>query len=375
MAITTLVSPMYKNIWIASDYIQTKQKSSTFLQQRTTPNLGPTFPGGRYIIKQAYRLKGIPTESIKISLASLNTSSMRQYNSALKKWWQFCHLTNTNIYLAGIPDILRFLTNEYKDGASYGTINCLRSAVALIIGSEVGPEVGQNTSIKRFCKGISKLRPMRPKYDTTWDPKIVLDFFSKQFSNKEVPLEKLGEKVATLMALTTGHRLQTLSLIDIRNIEKVNKNIEIKIPAQLKTSGYKKVQPILILPFYTQDPTICVASALTTYIHRIKNLWKEENRLFISGKKPHKAVGTQSLSRWIKKTLQISGVDTNIFSAYSTRHASTSAAKRSGMNIDQIKKTAGWSSSSQTFAKFYERKISERNDLFAKAILNLQNNK
>ena len=64
-------------------------------------------------------------------------------------------------------------------------------------------------------------------------------------------------------------------------------------------------------------------------------------------------MGTQTLSRWIKRTLKESGVDTGVFSAYSVRHASTSAAKRAGVSIDVIKRIAGWSKDSQVFAKYY----------------------
>ncbi|KAB0801731.1 hypothetical protein PPYR_03917 [Photinus pyralis] len=46
----------------------------------------------------------------------------------------------------------------------------------------------------------------------------------------------------------------------------------------------------------------------------------------------HKATA-QTLSRWIKIILQKSGVDVTKFSAYSTRHAATSAASRKGLNL------------------------------------------
>lgn len=306
-------------------------------------------------------------ETIKISIASLADSSLRQYDSALKKWWNFCSLTNTAFFSAEITDILKFLTREFENGASYGTINSLRSAIALILG----PEIGENTNVKRFCKGVSRLRPVRPKYDVTWDPKIVLDFLSKWYPNDTISLQQLSEKLATLLALTTGHRIQTLIAIDIKNITKSEKQIEIKIPAQLKTSGPRKVQPNLILPFYSENPSICVASTLLVYLERSNNLRQNITNLFISWKKPHKAVTTQSLSRWIKNTLQESGLDTSIFSAYSTRHASTSAANRNGVNIDLIRKTAGWTPASQTFNRFYNLQVTENRDTFAKTILKL----
>ena len=69
--------------------------------------------------------------------------------------------------------------------------------------------------------------------------------------------------------------------------------------------------------------------------------------------KPHKEASKSTLSRWIKVTLGLAGIDTKIFSAHSTRAASTSAMKACGLPINDIMKTAGWSSE-RTFAKHYD---------------------
>lgn len=108
---------------------------------------------------------------------------------------------------------------------------------------------------------------------------------------------------------------------------------------------------MLRLPFFTRDKTICVARILI-YLEKTKDIRGLIKKLFISFKKPHKAVGAQTISQWIKKVMYKSGIDINIFSACSTRHASTSAAKRHGVNIDQIRKIAEWSKDSETFPRF-----------------------
>lgn len=112
-----------------------------------------------------------------------------------------------------------------------------------------------------------------------------------------------------------------------------------------------------------------MASVLLSYLEKIKDLRGSEVKLFISFKNPCKVVGTQKLSWWIKLVLTNSGIDTNVFSAYSTRHAAKSAAKRQGVNIDVIRKTAGWSKDSETFARFYDRRVSMESMNFAEAII------
>lgn len=297
----------------------------------------------------------------------MSQNSLNQYNVSFKRWITFCKKSNiNNIYEASIPDVMKFLTEMFELGAQYGTLNSHRSALSLIIGSHVGSD----DRLSRLFKGFYKLRPPRPKYDVTWDPSIVLDFLANFYPNSEIPLEHLTKKTATLLALVTAHRVQTLSKININNIVRGLENVNIKIPDIIKTSRPGSLQPCLKLPYFAERKEICPAESLLAYLDVTKTIRKSTNNLFISFKAPHRAVCSQTISRWIRDTLLESGIDTSIFTAHSTRHASTSVARSSGLNIDLIRKTAGWSEKSNVFAKYYHREIvnSNCND-FALSIL------
>lgn len=107
---------------------------------------------------------------------------------------------------------------------------------------------------------------------------------------------------------------------------------------------------------------------LEDYINKTNSL-RHNDYLFISYKRPHNKVSSQTLGHWIKNILLKSGIDTSIFSAHSTRHASTSSANRLGVSIDVIRKTAGWTESSSVFARFYNRDIISDPNQFANSIL------
>lgn len=145
-------------------------------------------------------------------------------------------------------------------------------------------------------------------------------------------------------------------------------DVTITIPDLIKTSKPNSSQPVLKLPFFNARPQICPARCLEVYINKTQPLLKNDF-LFVSYKKPHLKVSSQTLSHWIKDTLNSSGIDTSIFSAHSTRHAATSSAKRLGVNIDLIRKTAGWSVSSSVFAKHYNRPVVTDPHLFATTVL------
>ena len=166
----------------------------------------------------------------------------------------------------------------------------------------------------------------------------------------------------------TGHRLQTLSLIKIENIREKKDKMEIFILDKIKTSKLHKEQPLLILPFFSEEK-LCVASALKIYLTETNNNRNNIKELFISCKRPFKAICAQTLSHWIKKILTRCKIDTSVFSGYSTRHASTSAAYRKGLNIVQINERAGWTKEAQTFARFYNRPLVEEVDAFVIAVL------
>ncbi|XP_026827649.1 uncharacterized protein LOC113562416 [Ooceraea biroi] len=330
--------------------------------------MGEDYPGCRNLIRTAFERKHVPKEALDIIISSLSDSFIKQYDVCFKRWWNFCFNNDIQALQFSVPNVLSFLSNEFNNGTSYGTINSFRSAIALLYG----PELGTNQQIKRFIKGIARLRPSMPKYDFTWDPSIVLNFLASWGSNEILSLEQLSLKLATLMALVTGHRFQTLTLIDVRNVEKRDEIFEIKIPERIKTSGIGCQQPVLAIPFYTQNVLICPATTLSSYLRRTSDLRTSHYKLFLSFKKPHEAVSTQTLSRWVKKVVTSAGINTNYFSAYTTRHASTSCARRSGVNIDLILKTAGWSKNSQTFARFYNRTVIPDKGVFGTSVLNAQ---
>lgn len=288
-----------------------------------------------------------------IILSSLSNNSYKQYEGCYKRWFIYCKENKLNLYDASIPDIIRFLTITFNQGAQYGTLNSYRSALSLITRHKIS----DNDNLKRFFKGVFRSRPPLPKYNETWDPSVVLDFLAKWYPNDNLTLEQISKKLITLLALITAHRVQTLATIKICNIETHSSIIKIKIPDLIKTSRVGSTQPLLVLPFFNEKPEICPGRTLSAYLQRTLSIRDQSETLFVSFRSPHKPVGTQTLSRWIKTTLSLSGIDTSSFTAHSTRHAATSAALRLGVSIDLIRKTAGWSSSSQTFARFYNRPV------------------
>ena len=217
--------------------------------------------------------------------------------------------------------------------------------------------IGNNCLIKRFMRGIFNKRPSLPRYAATWDVSLVLNFLRISCPG-DVSLKELSMRTATLMALATGQRVQTLRslTIDASCLNIKGDTCTIYTDAILKqTRPGHHLAPITIKNLANKN--ICLLHHLSVYLSRTATLRGDHKDLFISSQKPFKPVSKDTISRWIRGTLSQAGVDTTVFGAHSTRSASTTAASAAGAPVDLIMSVAGWSSE-RTFANHYKRPIS-----------------
>ena len=102
---------------------------------------------------------------------------------------------------------------------------------------------------------------------------------------------------------------------------------------------------------------MCPVACLREYIKKTEN---HRNRsgdsqpLFLATQRPYSPVSSTSIGRWLKLTLQDAGIDISVFKAHSTRGASSSAARQSGVSVKDILTAADWSRET-TFNRFYYR--------------------
>jgi len=98
-----------------------------------------------------------PTKT-EIMAVSIQDSTLRSYTSALRRWWQFCKLRQVRLFKPSTNNVLNFLSEEFNSGSSFSAVNCSRSAISLLFESSLS----NNPMIKRFFKGLARLRPTQP---------------------------------------------------------------------------------------------------------------------------------------------------------------------------------------------------------------------
>jgi len=270
-----------------------------------------TFPGGWNFIRKAFLQQGVPEIGLKGIKASLSPSTLRQYTTYLNKWWVFCKNEKHNAFCYTLETVMSFLSVQFETGSSYSTLNSLYSAIALIFA------VGDSDKIvlKRFLRGVYKQRPSRPRYQTIWDPQPVLSYLSKFHPLSDITKTQLTMKLVTLLALITGHRIQTIASIRIQNINRFPDILEIRITNQIKISSPKNFQPLLVIPYFQDHPDLCLASVIDFYENCTKDARCSANTdlLILTIKKPIHPASSQRISKWIKIILSASGTILTFF--------------------------------------------------------------
>lgn len=127
--------------------------------------------------------------------------------------------------------LLDFLTRKVRDVGSY-SFNTIRSAISLVSNKVIG----NHHLIKRFGKGISVIKPQKPRYEYVWDPASVITQLTKIFPYESLLLNVITRKLV-LLALGSGQRVQTLAAIRVSYILIANNKLIIKIPDRIKTSA------------------------------------------------------------------------------------------------------------------------------------------
>jgi len=101
----------------------------------------------------------------------------------------------------------------------------------------------------------------------------------------------------------------------------------------------------------------CVVEHIHAYILKTKAVRKCDE-LFISYIKPHKHVFKDTISRWFKEVMKLSGIDVKSYSSHSCRLAPSSKAKEIGVSLKSILENAGWKERSRNdTVELLKRKI------------------
>ncbi|CAB0037990.1 unnamed protein product [Trichogramma brassicae] len=154
--------------------------------KESSSNVEKSFPGSREVIGQALLKQGVPEEAIGTSIASIEKSTMKSYESTLKKWWKFAYSTQVNFYNPLVQDVIRFLQEQFDKGLSHSALNIARSAISLISYNDIANDklqrnIGQNIQDEVF-QSYFKLYELNMDYVAGTFLMNALSYVEKLFS-------------------------------------------------------------------------------------------------------------------------------------------------------------------------------------------------
>ena len=311
---------------------------------------------GRMVhLRKSYQGAGISEEASSLLLASWRSSTTKNYNSSWRVWEQWCIQSGANPISPTLSDILNFLAYQFHQGKQYRSLNCYRSALSSVLAPIDGFDIGRHPLVCRILKGVFQLRPPKAKYTAFWSVEQILNHLASWGDNQSLPLQKLTWKLAMLLALCSASRTSDLTKLSVRHRIFSRDKVTFYPTGLAKQSSADRLPtPIEFQSF--SDHLLCPVECLQRYeavttSFRMKSC---QEQLFLSINKPHSPVVSSSIARWLKLVLTSAGIDTSIFSAHSTRGASTSAASLAGVTTQQILSTADWSTA-KVFKTFYFR--------------------
>ena len=283
------------------------------------------------------------------------TSSLKQYNSYINQFQEFCVIQNINFP----PDednrssaIAEFLLFKAKQSERPGSmLQSVRAALTHFFNSM---EVSEPFCIflKQLSTALIKSETARPKGRTPIMPlKPFTDMFERWPDNDNLTLAKLRVKAVTLITIGTLARCSDLAPANVLKRKNVtfNKDGSLTILFHgIKNDSDRKGFEIRVE--CAQNPKSDPVKTLRDYINRTADkVDQSEGPIFIKPSSPFGPVTPRGIADILRTAIKEAGLS-DTFTPRSFRPSATSAAVASGCDHETVRQLGRW----KTREVFYE---------------------
>ena len=276
---------------------------------------------------------------------------------------------------------LTFLFSVKKCQVS--TIKGYRSTISNTLKYKTGYDFGSHPVLSELINSFAKQRPVDQPLAPKWDLAFVLSHMCKAPFE---PLDKaslfyLSVKTVFLVTLATARRVSEVHAFSIDSDHLRFSNLDGSLILRTQVGFLAKNQlpsrapDSIIIPKLSNfcrksdnfNRMLCPVRAVKIYLNKTKSLRKHRKRLFISTQ-GDQDLAKSTLSRWVRYAIRhayssISKNPNRLFKprAHELRALSTSWAYMNNIPLEQILKSAVWSSSS-LFASHHLRDFREQTE-------------
>ena len=168
-------------------------------------------------LKGGLSVKGFSLQAIRIFLASNRDSTIRQYQSVWKRFFNFLAVKGINSDKVSVSAVCNFLASEFDKGRGYRTLSGYRSALRLPLFLCCNLDINDLIS-NQFLRGLfSSNPPAKAKDMPHWELNTLLSFIQSPVFEPitSVSLLRLTQKTLVLILLASGRRIK-----DVANISR-----------------------------------------------------------------------------------------------------------------------------------------------------------
>ena len=283
--------------------------------------------------------------------ASWRPGTEGQYSRAWRRWLRYCKSSpGVSPITPSLNQVIEYLTSLYTAGLQYRTINVHRSALSMTLKPVEGFNVGDHPLVRRLMKGVFNVRPPKKKLVPSWSVQKVLDTLAEWSPSAKLDLKTLTYKTVMLVSLATAKRCSSLSLLSVKPgfCEISGSQARLQPDGLEKHSREEYLGTPVRIKVFKEDVRLDPVHYLRAYVRRTRHL-RQGNRLFVSVVKPHKAVLSETISRWLRSVISLSG---QWGTGGSVRSVSTSCALGKGATLQNILEAGDWARVS-TFRRYY----------------------
>ena len=203
--------------------------------------------------------------------------------------------------------------------------------------------VANHSLIQKVVKGTYDTQPPASCYIVIWDTDVLLQYLDS-LNNTCHDFKLLSCKTAILLTILSGQQVSTIHAFQLSQLQLT------------KHSRPGRSNPPIVFHRYPHRRQLFPLQTIWDYVMQGTLLAPQIGEYFITHHKLYHPASKDTLARWVKDMLHLSGIDTSLYAAHSCHSASSSKVKVSGVPMEQILKCGQWKSS-HTFVRFYNKDI------------------
>ena len=216
LAVHSLVLPNAPNV-PEQAYASSKKHSrdfvSTLEQISASPPVNQNASIAGAFVRSLLTSKGFSDGYSKhVSKYTWRQNSIQKMGPAMKRWVDYCTLTEKNAFDLDFEDILDFLFFSFThDNHTFSMLTQAKSTLLEMrrLSGNAITEIERN-HISKFLKGCFNREPPIKKAVAIWDVNILLKYFRTMGENNTLQCNKLAGKAVLLIMLSTMCRKQEI---------------------------------------------------------------------------------------------------------------------------------------------------------------------